>query len=363
MYPLRPNRRGILQPQKPNIQHGGQLIPYHKHNPTLHKIDKLMKGEKPRICISRKKGGIGDVLMTTPTVKSIAAKYGIQVDYATDFNYLEGALPKVLKGNPYIKQVIPWDKIDIDNYDAVLDLTCPCVAHEKPKAPPVNRVDLFAKHLGVKLISTELDYLIEDSEEEWAEDYIHENRLLHKKLVLIQPFASAMARSAPTNRLKNIINKLRKEDKSIAPIIITHGSDVVKSDWSSANAHVMHNYDVRQIAAIMNRCALTICPDSAILHVAAALHHPTLTIFGPTDPHARVNYHPEAVAYWPAGELKNYPTWYAEPKDGYLCWKIIEEDVIVNTAMSMLNQSTLPSSRALVTYGPYEIESQNYEIL
>ncbi len=41
--------------------------------------------------------------------------------------------------------------------------------------------------------------------------------------------------------------------------------------------------DVLQLAALMKRCKVFITPDSAPLHVAAAMHTPIIAFFGPTD--------------------------------------------------------------------------------
>jgi ADP-heptose:LPS heptosyltransferase len=360
---LQLDNRGIVVPTKSTIQSAGQVIPYHKNNPILHKIDKLRNGGVPRICITRKQGGIGDVLMTTPVVKSIALKYGIQVDYGTDFGYLEGALPKVLQYNPFINKIIPWDKVEVDDYDAVIDLTCPCIAHEKPLALPINRIDLFARHIQIKLIDTNLNYYITEEEKKWAINYLDEYNLYNKITILVQPFANAGPRCAPPDLLKKVLAGLIQCNKNIRPIIITHSTDTTKLDWNFGNIHVINNFSIRQIAAILAECKLVICPDSSILHLAAALHHTTFTLFGPTDPRARVNYHPEAIAYWPAKRLKNYPIWYGPSVDNYLCWKLMEVPVIIKSVLSMLNKTLLPPVDDFITYGTYSQEEEYYEII
>ena len=41
--------------------------------------------------------------------------------------------------------------------------------------------------------------------------------------------------------------------------------------------------DILQLAALIERCQVYITPDSAPLHVAAAVHTPVIALFGPTD--------------------------------------------------------------------------------
>ena len=141
--PLRPNNRGIVVPVSQSIKSGSATVPYTRPTTALQNVDRLLAGETPRICVMRRQGGAGDVLMTLPTVRAIARKYGTKIDYGTDFSYLDGALPKIIQGNDYIGKIVPWTEMDVDDYDAVIDFTCPCVAHEIPLAPPINRIDRF----------------------------------------------------------------------------------------------------------------------------------------------------------------------------------------------------------------------------
>lgn len=364
MRPLRPNHRGIIVPTTPpRIKTGGDVNALVVPSKALHQVDRLLRGETPEILVIRSQGGIGDVLMTTPTVKAISKKYKCQVTYATDMTYLEGALPKVLEGNPYIKEVIPWRGIAFQKFDAVINLTCPCVAHEKPLAKPINRIDLFARHAGIPAEDKAIDYYIRDEELEWAKEYLRQRNLDKYKLILVQPSSSTTSRDAPVDKMKqSLVNVLSLEKKTRA-IVITHETDNKKSNWNFPGVTVLNNEDCRRIAAIMHFSDLVICPDSAVLHIASALQKKTVTLFGPTDPNARVNYHPEAVAIWPGKELQNYPCWYENPGDGYMCWKRLEQDSITECSLALLNDFPLPMSRGLVTFGDYKFANKFYQVL
>lgn len=364
MRSLKPNSKGIIVPTPVKFRTGQNLHAHRYPSQALKLIDRIMNGESPEICVSRSRGGIGDVLMTLPTVKAISKKYKCKIDYATDFQYLDGALPKVLIGNPYIRNVIPWRDIQKEKYNAIVDLTCPCVVHEKPLAPPINRIDLFARHAGVHLEDPSMDYIIQPEELKWAQKYLENNNLDRGRLLLVQPSSSSSHRDAPLDKMKRSVAQVLQQRKDVQAIVITHDSDNVKSDWRGLiRIHNLNNYDVRHIAAIMYYCDVVLCPDSSILHLASCLSKPTVTLFGPTDPHARVNYHPEAVAIWPGKELKNYPCWYEDPRDGYLCWKRLEEKDIIRCCLALLDNTPLPVSRDLVTYGNLNQENQLYEQL
>lgn len=360
---LRPDSRGMIRSQPPVVKTGGSVTPYIKKVDTLQRLDRLLAGKKPEICITRKQGGIGDVLMTLPTVKAVAKKYDIQVDYGTDFEYLGGALPKSVQYLPYIRDIVDHRTLNPADYDAVLDLTCPCVAYEKPLVAPINRVDLFAKHLGIHLTDHDIDFILQPEEEAWAHEYLQTNNLGRQDLILVQPSSSTTKRDAPLDLMKKAIAHVVTQRRNTAALIITHTSDNIKAKWNVPNVHILNNLDIRQIGALMPHTRVTVCPDSAILHLAAAQHHPTVTLFGPTDPHARVNHHPEAIAIWPGKELANYPCWYEDPRDGYLCWKRLELDTVTQTIMAVLDDLPLPPSRDFVTFGSKKPEETLYEIL
>jgi len=361
---LRPDNRGMLQSTSAIIKTGGHITHYRKPNLSLKKIDRLLNQEKPRIAITRRQGGIGDVLMTLPTVKAIARKYNIKVDYGTDFRYLEGALPKVLDGNPYINKTVDWQELKQEDYDALIDLTCPCVTYEVPGVWPCNRIDLFAKHAGVTLQDTNIDYFITPEESKWADNYLDQLNINNpsKKLVLIQLTTTSTFRDGPIDIIKNAFIQALQTDRNICGLLITHNSDLLRYSWDYTGMYHFHNLDVRQIAALISKVNLVFCPDSAILHLASALHQKTLTYFGPTDPRARINYHPEAVAIWPAQHLKNYPIWYAPSTDGYLCWKMLNKDLIAQTILAMVNNTSLPFSTDFITFNKVSINSTKPQI-
>lgn len=363
MRVLKPNPRGIFKPTNQAVKSGRQVTVYSHPVKSVHKIDQLLKGEMPRLAITRKGGGIGDVLMTLPTVKALSKKYKVKLDYGTDFDYLYGALPKVLLHNPYIDSVLPWKSLDPDDYHAILDLTCPCVAHEVPMATPINRIDLFARHLGVALEDTDIDYYITDDERTWAKRYIYDHRLEPYKLLLVQPSSSTSRRDAPHDKVQRAVGLALANQIDLRTIVLTHSTDNGIASWNFGNIHRAHDLDVRQIAALMEQCEIVLCPDSSVLHLASALHKKTVTLFGPTDPRARVNYHPKAVAVWPGKELKGYPRWFEGETGGgeFLAWKRLDPDLVAYTLLSVLNNLPLPESRELVTFGTYNPTQKMYE--
>jgi ADP-heptose:LPS heptosyltransferase len=302
------------------------------------RLQHLMKTGAPYLCIVRGEG-IGDVITTTPTVAAIKGMFPkSQLTFATNTRYLDGALVKVLKGNPYIDQVIDRDHLG-DDYDLVINLHCPAFSYEKRENPPISRIDLFANHAGVKLADPVPQYYIDKKEIETGRDFL--TPVYSDKLILVQPFASTPNRCLEHGVLKSALVRLYNE-KGIRSVIITHSRDW-QSDtlWDNVPGCVtLMDADIRQIAGVMVHCDLVLCPDSSIMHLAGALGVPTVAIFGPTHPAARINHYKNAVAIWGGEGLAPCPCWYEACPIGGACWKQVTPERIVESCLIHLSQTS-----------------------
>ncbi len=359
---------GIITPAKAQLHTASPIKMLRQPSQALRKIDRIAAGDSLRVCVNRCAGGIGDVLMTLPTVKAIKQYYNCkELVYVTDYDYLSGALPAVLQGNPYITQILDYREVSQemkDEYDAYVDLCCPCTAHEVPHAEPVNRIDLFARHAGVYLTDHSINYYLTEKEVQWGEEFLLTNNIRQYKLIMVQAHSSTSRRDLPTTKLQHIVAKLIQNRKDVRVIVVTHDTDTSKSNWKLYGVTEMRNYSVRNIAAVMHHCELVLCQDSAILHLAGALNKKIVTFFGPTDPRARVNYFENAVAICPGLRLACFPCWYVGCS-GLTCWKLIEEQLAVDTSLAMLDNTELPASSDLVYFGS-SFKKQNgllYEVL
>lgn len=324
---------------------GKRMQPYTsgqaKQTPSvkLSRLQKLLKSREPHICVVRGEG-LGDVLMTTPTVRALKKTSNrVQISYATNTRYLEGALVKVLQHNPDINEILERDLLDDSRYDLVVSLHCPAIYYEKPGNPPINRIDLFASHAGVKLSSHDLAYFIQQDEVEAGEKLV--SHLQNKKIILVQPFSSSEKRSLSHDKLKSALSILATTH-GIMSLVLTHSTDFgTEVLWDSIpGCKTMRDLDIRQIAGLMVHCDLVLCPDSSILHLAGALKVPTVAFFGPTHPAARINYYPNAVAIWRGEDLNCSPCWYESCSMGETCWSMISAADIVLACTEHLHSSS-----------------------
>jgi ADP-heptose:LPS heptosyltransferase len=306
------------------------------------RIQELLKSANPKICIIRGEG-IGDVIMTLPAIRALKQLFNGRVDitYATNTRYAEGALVKILKGNPDINNVIDRESIDDSEYDSVISLHCPAIQHEKPMAPPINRIDLFAGFLGLTPLQDPIPKIyLSRQEVEEAGTWVYRSGLHGKKFIVVQLFGSSASRSIDGLKVKNALARLYDQHK-IQSVIVTHSTDkMTEIQWNEIpGSIVVKDKDCREISAIMVFADLVLCPDSALLHMAGALGVPTVSVFGPTDPRARINYYPNAVAIWEGEKLGGHPHWYERCPYGDLCWKLITEEAIIESCLAQIENT------------------------
>lgn len=303
----------------------------------LQRLRELRKQGSPKICLIRGEG-IGDVLMTTPTVRALKTQDNADITYATNSRYLDGALPKVLKYNPDISKVIDRDFVDEAEYDLVINLHCPCLKHEYPGNRPPNRVDLFADHAGVSLADHNIKYYIQPEEIEWAKSFLLKEGIKETDTsILVHVFTTSKKRDMNIAAYKQGLMRLAQEGVKL--VIVKNDSDIM-SDILFDNipgARVLKNADVRQIAGVIHSTTMTLCPDSSIMHLAGALNKPMIAIFGSTDPGARINYYAKASYIWPGIEMNCSPCFSGTCSMHFMCYKRITSDMIFEACVNKLN--------------------------
>ena len=90
------NKHGNMPARVLNVQ-----SKRHNENRKI-RLDKLITSDRPIICIKRRLGGIGDVIMTTPLLKAMKKLLpNCHLIYATDIAYSNGALADIINHNPY----------------------------------------------------------------------------------------------------------------------------------------------------------------------------------------------------------------------------------------------------------------------
>jgi ADP-heptose:LPS heptosyltransferase len=275
----------------------------------LNRMMNLLHTGKPDICFIRGEG-IGDVLMTTPTIHAMRQLLSCNatITVATNTRYLEGALVKVLRHNPDIDKVVERDLLKESDYDLIVSLHCPALRLEKKGAKPPNRIDIFANHAGVKLEDPRPRYYSKAEEIDWGRQFFI-GKMPNTKTILVHLFSSSSNRSIDNRNIKDALTILNRYH--IDSIIIRNDTDPIADiEWSSVPGAQVVNADIRGIAGIMHHCDLVLCPDSSVLHLAGALDVPTVGIFTSTYPGSRINHYHKATAIWDGDSILGCPCWY-----------------------------------------------------
>mgnify|MGYP003874195295 CR=1 FL=1 len=109
-----------------------------------------------------------------------------------------------------------------------------------------------------------------------------------KPLVAVNPFTTWPSKRWEAGRFAELIRRL-KADLGVQVVLTGSEEDLEEAERiaSLSRAHPLilaGRTDVFQLGALLEICDLLITPDSAPMHIAAAVGTPTVALFGPTSP-------------------------------------------------------------------------------
>ncbi len=284
-----------------------------------------------RICIF-KVGAIGDVLMTTPLVRAIRARFpNAHIEYWVG----QWSAP-VLKGNPRIDKVIGFDEKAIlkrsplavhrlvhairrQHYDVMFVLDFSYLANlfaawckvpirigfdrngegfantlAAPYGKRVHDIDSYlgiARLIGVKNPSQRMELFLTPAEEHLAKVFFKKHQLVPGKTICIAPGGAKNPgmtlniKRWPAERFAAAAEALTRKGWQI---LLIGGPDDVEAArivrQRVAAVDATGEFPLRMSAALIKQCAWFICNDSGPMHLSTAIGTPTVAIFGPTDP-------------------------------------------------------------------------------
>lgn len=269
-------------------------------------LAKKVNGNKIKVLIIRF-SSIGDIVLTTPVIRCVASQLNAEVHYLT-----KDVFKSLLSGNPNISKT--WtlrenlkDLIsDLRNekFDFIIDLhknlrsirlclslgvkrlTYNKTTFEKfllvnlrinilPKVHVVDRYLKSVEILGVKNDGKGLDFFIN-------------NDVKIEKLVLADPYICAVigathfTKRLPVEKWIEYINNNKStivliggpDDKESAQLIMNNvGTNVINLVGATS---------LQQSAKVIERSQKVITNDTGMLHIAAALHKPIISLWGGT---------------------------------------------------------------------------------
>ncbi len=212
-----------------------------------------------------------------------------------------------------------------------------------------HEVQNFLDVLRADNIPVKDDYLeawLSDEELDFAEKYFNIHNL-GEKVIAIHPFAANPKRAWHIDNFIEISKRLR--DLGYKTIFLGGYRDKIfidqiKAAASSDSVLAIGDLNIRQTMAILKNCRLLICNDSGIMHLGAALGIPLVAIFGPQSPVKFGPYSKKAkVIYkaFPCSPCKQKFFKECEPTERMTprCVESITVDEIFNSSLEALNEN------------------------
>lgn len=165
-------------------------------------------------------------------------------------------------------------------------------------------------------------------EQAWGNSFIRKVKSEPKSLIALHPGAGKPPNRWPAESFARVAEILSSEFD--AEVLVTVGpmdGEPLKQFESYMNLpfHLVAGLQIRKVASILAKVNLVISNDTGIMHVAAAVGVPVLSLFGPTDPRQ----------WAPTGEQNRY----IQGRDGRIETITVQE--VLTEARSMLRRQSL----------------------
>jgi ADP-heptose:LPS heptosyltransferase len=243
----------------------------------------INKETNEKILVKRNTGGLGDILMITPTLKALKERFPKK--------HIQVAIPKqyfrLMENLEFVDEVIDITKVDLNKeYFINADLSSPCARYESSrvyKKLPVekSRIEVFAEVLGVRNLITHTPvYNVTEKEREWAIRFLKGQDIDPKKpIVCFHLRSNEKYRDYPVDSQLELLGLIKNDYNIICIDFAFHESFDTIIDATG--------FSIDKWAAIISLSDLFISVDTGPLHMAAALDITTIALFGPIDYKAR----------------------------------------------------------------------------
>jgi ADP-heptose:LPS heptosyltransferase len=258
------------------------------------------------ILITRAMGGIGDLLMMTPGFRALKQKYpDEEIHLAIPRRYFP-----LFENNPDVKVVdIENDELLHRAYKRWHNLTdCPAARVESRTAPKVkkSRIDIFASALGIgwwrlHQMNRKPVYVITQEEREFQKRFWIEHGLSGKTVIAVQLRSDEVYRDYP--HMESLVRRLSNRFH-----VLVFDADPIEGLAGDCIMPI-GGLPMRRAFALVAGCDAVIAPDSAFVHLAAALELPCVALYGPIDGKVRTRYYPLCIYLNAKDTLGCLPCW------------------------------------------------------
>jgi len=279
---------------------------------------------------------IGDIVLTTPVIRALKAQMKCELHVLTKDKF-----SNIYRNNPNVDYVHSFQKssneilsdLTKENFDFIVDLQKnlrslkvkralrkPNVSFPKlnvqkwmsvnlkinklPKIHIVDRYFIAVKPLGIENDGKGLDYFIPEAS---AVDVGKINPVLSKGYVAIAIGGQHETKILPAEKLVSVISKINY------PVVLlgddgdrNKGEQVVQQLSENKVFNACGTFTLDQSASIIQQSLAVISNDTGLMHIAAALHKPIVSIWGNTIPEfGMYPYFPKNFEIYVISEVKN----------------------------------------------------------
>ena len=224
--------------------------------------------------------GVGDSLWRTTLFREIKRRNpNLKLVVSSMGNYWK----LIFQDNPYIDELRDkiGDKVDLTGVDYhISDQKCPHVISSYSRE--MDALDTLEVFSGFSIRDKSYVYSVTKEESDWADNFLSKFK---RPIVGIQLKSSTWVRTPVPEEMLRLIKMLRFNN--IQVIVMDNGGFGFINEGIT---NMAQNYNIREIAAVIQKTDLMICPDSGLLHFAGHFKIPTIGIFGGSDPSCRLKY-------------------------------------------------------------------------
>ena len=163
----------------------------------------------------------------------------------------------------------------------------------KEVLPPVKHQLRLLNLLNINQIDERLELWTSPEEERYIEDFLRQEWIgREQKIIAINLFAKWETKNWDLENLSQLATKLMKLYSARIVLIgesrYRRKSEKFQSLLKARIVNAVGKTNLGELVYLLKRCELLVTPDSAAMHIAAAVGTPFVALFGPTEPRSHL---------------------------------------------------------------------------
>ncbi len=172
--------------------------------------------------------------------------------------------------------------------------------------PWTETQDEIAASLGIETPLEAPSIHLSQSEADWARAVLNQAGEDETHCILgVQCSSVVPQKSWPAENFAEVIREMRQRHAGLRVVSFGNDEELASAQMARRSAGNVSwlegagQWTIRQTLAMLNCCDLFLSGDTGLMHMAAALGIPTVSIFGPTSAERRAPKHNEGIAICP----------------------------------------------------------------